>query len=109
MSKAAVKGLVGPLAVELSEFDIRVNSISPGCIQSPMTMELQTKFPSLLQMFENSAPAGRMGIPEDLTPAVIYLLSDASSFTTGADFSITGGLHAGIRPSWMHRAMPTYA
>ncbi|KAK3715522.1 hypothetical protein LTR37_007010 [Vermiconidia calcicola] len=106
MSKAAVKGLVGPLAVELSESGIRVNSISPGVIQSPMTKALKTDFPKLQQMFENAAPAGRIGVPEDLTPAIMYLLSDAASFTTGADLLISGGFHAGVRPSWMHRAMP---
>ncbi|KAK5172695.1 uncharacterized protein LTR77_002815 [Saxophila tyrrhenica] len=106
MSKAGVKGLVGPLATELSESNIRVNSISPGVILSPMTRSLKTEYPSLAQMFENAAPVGRMGVPQDLTPAIIYLLSDAGSFTTGSDFPITGGLHAGVRPSWMHRAMP---
>ncbi len=71
-----------------------------------MTEKLKTALPGLAQMFENAAPVGRMGVPQDLTPAIIYLLSDAGSFTTGADFPITGGLHAGIRPSWMRRAMP---
>lgn len=106
MSKSAVKGMVGPLAVELSEYSIRINSISPGVIKSPMTAALQDEYPSLFQMFNNAAPVGRMGVPEDLTPMITYLLGDAASFTTGADFPITGGLHAGIRPSWMNRAMP---
>lgn len=106
MSKAAVKGLVGPLAVELSEYNIRVNSISPGAIESPMTAAIQTEYPQLFQMFNNAAPVGRFGKPTDLTPMFTYLLGDAAAFTTGVDFPITGGLHAGIRPSWMHRAMP---
>ena len=91
---------------ELSEFDIRVNSISPGVIHSPMTKTLRTEHPKLTQVFENAAPVGRIGVPEDLTTAAVFLLSDAGSFTTGADFIISGGLHAGVRPSWMHRAMP---
>ena len=107
MSKAAVKGFAGPLSVELAESKIRVNTISPGVILSPMTNALKVEYPKLLQMFENAAPVGRIGIPQDLTPAVIYLLSDASSFTTGADLPISGGLHAGVRPSWMRRAMPS--
>jgi sorbose reductase len=106
MSKAAVKGLVGPLAVELSESNIRVNSISPGVILSPMTNALKTELPKLAQMFENAAPVGRIGVPQDLTPAVIYLLSDAASFTTGLDMIVGGGFHAGVRPSWIARAMP---
>lgn len=61
MSKSAVKGLVGPLAVELSEHNIRVNSISPGVIESPMTASLKIEYPKLVEMFENAAPVGRMG------------------------------------------------
>lgn len=106
MSKAAVKGLVGPLAVELAESKIRVNSISPGVILSPMTNALKTEYPHLLGMFENAAPLKRIGVPQDLTPIVAYLLSDASSFTTGADFVVTGGLHAGMSPSYLKQAMP---
>ncbi len=49
-----------------------------------MTLALKTELPALAEMFEKAAPVGRMGVPEDLTPAVIYLLSDAGSFTTGA-------------------------
>ena len=105
MSKAGVKGLVGPLAVELSELNIRVNSISPGVILSPMTDALKTQYPKLLNMFENAAPVGRIGIPQDLTPMVVYLLSEAAGFTTGADVPITGGLHAGIAPKQMSKAL----
>lgn len=101
MSKAAVKGLVGPLAVELAESKIRLNSVSPGVILSPMTNALKTEYPHLLAMFENAAPLKRIGVPQDLTPIVSYLLSDASSFTTGADFVVTGGMHAGISPSYI--------
>jgi NAD(P)-dependent dehydrogenase (short-subunit alcohol dehydrogenase family) len=101
MSKAGVKGLVGPLSVEMAVNNIRVNSISPGVIMSPMTEGLKTMYPELLKMFENAAPARRIGVPADLTPAVVYLLSDAASFTTGADLPITGGLHAGTSMEWL--------
>lgn len=103
MSKAAVKGLAGPLAVELSGDGIRVNTISPGVILSPMTKALEQENPQLLKMFEQSIPLKRLGVPQDLTPAVTYLLSDASSYTTGADFLITGGIHAGTAPAWTAR------
>jgi NAD(P)-dependent dehydrogenase (short-subunit alcohol dehydrogenase family) len=101
-----VKGLVGPLSVELSEYYIRVYSISPGVFKSSMTAALQVEYPHLFQMFNNAAPVSRMGVPEDLTPMITYLLSDAAAFTTGADVPNSGGIHAGIRPSWMHHAMP---
>ena len=103
MSKAAVKGLVGPLAVELGDVGIRVNSISPGVIDSQMTRDNATKFPRLTDMYHNAPPVRRIGQPSDLTPLVCYLLSDASTFTTGSDFLVTGGLHAGLSPRWVGR------
>lgn len=105
MSKAAVKGLVGPLAVELGEHGIRVNSISPGVISTPMTEGLRETNPVVVDMFDNATPVGRIGQPSDLTPAVAWLLSEASGFTTGSDVVITGGLHAGIAPKWLRRAV----
>lgn len=104
MSKAAVKGLVGPLAVELGESGIRVNSISPGVIDSQMTRDNATMFPRLTDMYHNAPPVKRIGQPSDLTPLVCYLLSDASTFTTGSDFLVTGGLHAGLSPKWLDRS-----
>jgi len=103
MSKAAVKGLVGPLAVELGEAGIRVNSISPGVIDSRMTRDNAVRFPRLTDMYHHAPPVRRIGQPSDLTPVVAYLLSDAAGFTTGADFVITGGLHAGVSPKWLER------
>lgn len=105
MSKAAVKGLVGPLAVELGEYGIRVNSISPGVISTPMTEALRETNPVVVDMFDNANPVGRIGQPSDLTPAVAWLLSDASGFTTGSDIVITGGMHAGVAPKWLNRAV----
>lgn len=112
-SKAAVKGMVGPLATELGKHNIRVNSISPGehcsnrfqpamstkmltlfsgAIKTPMTAALETDNPAILNYFRDAAPVGRLGIPQDLTTMVCFLLSDAGSFTTGADMLITGKL-----------------
>lgn len=56
-------------------------------------------------MFNEAAPVARIGIPQDLTPQVVLLLSDASSFTTGTDVLISGGLHAGVHPEQMSKAM----
>lgn len=103
MTKAAVKGLVGPLAVELGHAGIRVNSISPGFIDSQMTRDNAVRFPKLNDVYTNAPPVKRIGQPSDLTPIVAYLLSDASTFTTGSDFLITGGVHAGASPSWLER------
>ncbi|KAI8650394.1 hypothetical protein NCS57_01372900 [Fusarium keratoplasticum] len=94
-SKAAIKGLMGPLAGELGQYGIRVNCISPGAIQTPLLARLEGEKRAILDWYRDGSPLQRLGVPEDLTPMVCYLLSDAAAFTTGADMLVTGGLHAG--------------
>ncbi|KAF4550374.1 Enoyl-(Acyl carrier protein) reductase-like protein 25 [Elsinoe fawcettii] len=94
-SKAAIKGLMGPLAGELGAYGIRVNSISPGAIKTPLLARLKGEKQHILNWYTNGSALKRLGLPSDLTPMVCYLLSDASAFTTGADMVISGGLHAG--------------
>jgi sorbose reductase len=94
-SKAAVKMLSTGLSVELAPDLIRCNTISPGYIDTPMSEALRDKRPHLAKIMQNAPPMKRIGNRNDLTGAVIYLLSDASTYTTGADILITGGLHAG--------------
>lgn len=55
-----------------------------------MTRELSAQNPATFNWYKAAAPVGRVGIPQDLTPMVCYLLSDAGSFSTGADHVITG-------------------
>lgn len=55
-----------------------------------MVKALEVTNPATLEFFKTEAPVRRMGVPEDLTPLVCYLLSDASSFVTGSDMLITG-------------------
>lgn len=83
------------LAVELAPHNIRVNTISPGYINSDMTQKQREQFPDLVEIMHKVPPMKRIGEPDDLTGAVVYLLSNASAYTTGADMLITGGLHAG--------------
>lgn len=94
-SKGAVLMLGRGLAAELAPHKIRVNSISPGYIDSDMTRNLRKQHPHLVEIMHKTPPMKRIGNPNDLTGAAIYLLSDASSYTTGTDILITGGLHAG--------------
>lgn len=105
-SKAAIKGLMGPLAGELGQYGIRVNCISPGkpnkerlvyftnyyagAIQTPLLARLQGEKRAILDWYQNGAAVQRLAVPEDLTPMVCYLLSDAAAFTTGADMLVTG-------------------
>ncbi|KAJ3543616.1 hypothetical protein NM208_g3484 [Fusarium decemcellulare] len=94
-TKGAVKTLSESLAVELAPHRIRVNTISPGFIDTEMTQEVRKAKPSMAEVFEKRPPLQRMGRRDDLTGAVVYLLGDAASYTTGADIAITGGLHVG--------------
>lgn len=57
-----------------------------------MTQELDQTNPSLVKWFKNAAPVGRLGVPQDLSPTVCHLLSDAGSFISGSDILITGRL-----------------
>lgn len=83
------------LAVELAPMGIRCNSISPGYIESDMTRTLKSQFPHLVEIMNKTPPMKRIGNTDDLTGAAIYLLSDASAYTTGSDILVTGGLHVG--------------
>lgn len=94
-TKGAVLMLSKALAVELAPHNIRVNTISPGYINSDMTQKQREQFPDLVEIMHKVPPMKRIGEPDDLTGAVVYLLSNASAYTTGADMLITGGLHAG--------------
>jgi sorbose reductase len=94
-SKGAVKTLGTALSVELASHRIRTNMLSPGYIQSDMTRRLRQEQPHLVEIMQDAPPLKRIGDRNDLTGALIYLLSDASSYTTGAEIMVTGGLHAG--------------
>ena len=87
-SKWGVRGLTKSAALELAPQKIRVNSIHPGFIRTPMTKHL----PDDMVM----APLGRPGTPEEVATFVLFLASDESSFATGAEFVMDGGLVADV-------------
>lgn len=86
-SKAGVAHLTKSLAVEWAPLNIRVNSISPGYIHTEMTGNVREDW---RQIWTDMIPFKRMGTPEELAGAVIYLLSDAATYTSGADLIIDG-------------------
>ncbi|HVR99526.1 MAG TPA: glucose 1-dehydrogenase [Thermoanaerobaculia bacterium] len=90
VTKAAVLMLTKTLALELAPDEIRVNAIAPGLIQTRFSEALWVD-PGMQEKALRSIPQNRMGQPEDLTGAVLYLVSDASRFTTGAVMVIDGG------------------
>ncbi|KAG5728086.1 Sorbose reductase SOU1 [Termitomyces sp. T112] len=89
-SKSAVLQMTRSMACELGSKGIRVNSISPGCISSPMSAEALEQ-PGGLKRASDAAPLGRIGRADELRGVVAWLASDASSFCTGSNVFVTGG------------------
>lgn len=89
-SKAAVGGLVKAMAVDLAPQGIRVNSISPGAVRTAIFDTGQFSEEDL-KLEEKRYPLKRLGRPEEIAYAVIYLLSDASAWTTGTNMIVDGG------------------
>jgi len=85
-TKGAVRAMCPPSAVELAEYGIRVNTISPGYIRTEMT----APFPHLLESWKSEAMSNRIGMPDDIRGACIFLASDASSYMTGNDIAVDG-------------------
>lgn len=91
-SKAAVRQLAASLAVEWAKQGVRVNSLSPGYMLTKLTRTiLAGGDPDLKRKWEELTPMGKMGDPEDLKGAIVYLSSDASKFMTGAELRVDGG------------------
>ena len=78
------------LALELADHNIRVNSISPGYIATPMSVDPDFVEPELMAAWEPLMPMHRMAKPEELVGAIIWLASEASSYTNGIDVIIDG-------------------
>lgn len=87
-SKFAVRGMTKAAALELGEYGIRVNSVHPGFIRTPMTEAL------INDDLVNSFPLKKAGEPEEVSNLVLFLASDDSSYSTGSEFVIDGGLGA---------------
>ncbi|KAJ8734273.1 hypothetical protein PYW07_014824 [Mythimna separata] len=87
-SKAGVIGMTQSAAKELGKFNIRVNAVLPGFIETPMIKTVPEK---VMQNMLKLVPLGRMGQPSELAEVIAFLSSDKSSFMTGASIDVTGG------------------
>lgn len=92
-SKGALRLLTKDQAVELAKDNIRVNSIHPGGVLTPMTVFLTTA-PGSEEFLKTMCPLGRIGTAMEIAYGALYLASDESSYTTGAELVIDGGLTA---------------
>ncbi len=89
-SKAGVIGLTKTIAREFAQRGINVNAIAPGYIQTPMTEALPEKAKEELKRM---IPVERLGQPEDVAEAVLFLVSDSSSYITGHVLNVNGGIY----------------
>jgi len=90
MTKHALEGLTKAMAVELAPHNIRVNSVAPTFIETPMTAPMLAK-PEFRAFVDDMIPLGRIGKPDDVAAAVIYLASPAANMVTGTSLLIDGG------------------
>jgi D-arabinitol 2-dehydrogenase len=90
-SKAAVRHMAASFAVEWAQHKIRVNCISPGYMLTDLTKKILQERPELGEKWRTLTPMGKMGNPQDLMGAVVYLASDAAGFVTGAELRVDGG------------------
>jgi 3-oxoacyl-[acyl-carrier protein] reductase len=88
-SKAGVIGLTKSLAQELAARNVTVNAVAPGFIATPMTDVLNDK---QKEMILGRVPAGKLGAPQDVAAAVLYLASDEAGYVTGQTLHVNGGM-----------------
>jgi gluconate 5-dehydrogenase len=91
-SKAALINLTKSMAQEFAEWNVRVNVLSPGPFVSEMTQGADRHAPGFLDMIASGTLMKRVADPAEIVGPVVYLASDASSFVTGDDISVSGGM-----------------
>ena len=92
-AKGAVMAMTRQMAVEFGPKGVRVNSISPGTIATPMNEKVIDDLgEAVARAWVKMHPVGRIGRPEEVAEAAVYLASDAAGFTTGIDLRVDGGL-----------------
>lgn len=92
-SKGSVKAITKAAAVEFGRDGVRVNAVFPGVIQTPMTANL-SESTETLDRINALTPLGRLGKPEEVANAILFLASDDASYITGAELAIDGGYSA---------------
>jgi len=90
-SKHGVIGLTKSAALDVAAHGIRVNAICPGCVDTPMGDEID---PEAMKIFLKEQPIGRMGMPEEVAAAVLWLCSPGASFIVGVALPVDGGFVA---------------
>lgn len=98
MTKFAVVGLTKSMALDHARDGVRINCICPGRVETPFVSARLREYPDPKRAYEEmcaTQPMGRMGRPEEIASAAVYLASDEAAFVTGTAFAIDGGWSAG--------------
>ena len=93
-SKHGVVGLTKTAALEYAKSGIRVNAVCPGVIKTPMVERITAQRAGRAERMAAAEPVGRMGKPEEIAEAVVWLCSEAASFVTGLPMPVDGGIAA---------------
>lgn len=89
--KHAVIGLTRTAAIDYADKGIRINAVCPGCILTPMAADIIRRNPAMAEEFNKMIPQGRLGQPEEIAHAVMWLCSPGASFVQGSALMVDGG------------------
>jgi NAD(P)-dependent dehydrogenase (short-subunit alcohol dehydrogenase family) len=95
-SKSGVEGMVKVLASEFSKFNVRVNAIAPGFIETAMMQTAMSSDPDRMNKALGRTPMGKFGKPDDIGWAAVFLASEAAGYITGASLPVDGGNSVGF-------------
>jgi NAD(P)-dependent dehydrogenase (short-subunit alcohol dehydrogenase family) len=90
-SKHGIVGLTKVAALEYARAGLRINAVCPGVIDTPLVQRHVARRPELREQLVAAEPVGRLGTPEEVAAAVVWLCSDAASFVTGTAVPVDGG------------------
>lgn len=95
-TKSAIEGMTRAMSTELSPQGIRVNCVAPGFIATDMSARALDNDPARKQKVLSRTPMGKLGVPEDIADAVLFLASDAAKYITGVVLPVDGGNSVGF-------------
>lgn len=95
-AKAGMVNLTQNTAIRYGQYGVRANCVAPGTVQTPIWSERVAVNPTAFEELAAWYPLGRVGQPEDIANAVLFLVSDAAAWITGAVLPVDGGLTAGL-------------